>query len=104
MIRVSVLYPGKEGARFDHAYYRDKHMPMVQERLGKLGLVRTEIDRGLAGGAPNSPAPYPCIGYLYFNSLDDFQKGMGAHGKELMADVPNYTDIAPQVQVSEIVS
>lgn len=24
------------------------------------------------------------------------------HGKELLADVPNFTDITPQVQISEI--
>jgi uncharacterized protein (TIGR02118 family) len=104
MIRVSVLYPGREGARFDHTYYKDKHMPLVQQRLGTLGLVRTEIDRGVAGGTPNAPAPYSCIGHLYFNSVDDFKKAMGTHGKEIMADVPNYTDITPQVQISEIVS
>ena len=27
MIRVSVLYPAKEGATFDHDYYARKHMP-----------------------------------------------------------------------------
>ncbi len=26
MIKVSVMYPNTPGARFDHAYYRDKHM------------------------------------------------------------------------------
>lgn len=33
MIKVSVMYANKPGARFDHAYYRDKHMelaPIVQ--------------------------------------------------------------------------
>jgi uncharacterized protein (TIGR02118 family) len=104
MIRVSVLYPAKEGAKFDLGYYKDKHMPLVQQRLGPLGLVRLEIDRGMAGGTPNSPAPYPCIGHLYFNSLGEFQKAMGTHGNELMADVPNYTNITPHVQISEIVS
>jgi uncharacterized protein (TIGR02118 family) len=103
MIRVSVHYSGKAGARFDHDYYRDKHMKLVRERLGGLGLVRAEIDRGLAGGAPGSAAPFACIGYLYFNSLDDFKKAMGAHGKEFMADVPNFTDITPEVQISEVV-
>ncbi|MBI4240883.1 MAG: EthD family reductase, partial [Candidatus Rokubacteria bacterium] len=56
----------------------------------------------VAGGAPGAPAPFVYIAHLYFNSVADCQKAMGAHGKEIMADVPNYTNIQPQVQVSEI--
>ncbi|HEX5045957.1 MAG TPA: EthD family reductase, partial [Gammaproteobacteria bacterium] len=29
MIKVSVLYPQKAGARFDMDYYCDSHMPLV---------------------------------------------------------------------------
>ncbi len=102
MIRVSVLYPAKEGGTFDHDYYAQKHMPMVKAKLGSLGLLRAEIDRGVAGGAPKTPAPFACIGHLYFNSVADFQKAMGAHGAEIMADVPNYTTLQLQVQISEV--
>ena len=28
MIKVSVMYPNTPGARFDHAHYRDRHMPL----------------------------------------------------------------------------
>jgi hypothetical protein len=28
----------------------------------------------------------------------------GVHGKELLADIPNYTDIPPTIQISEIVA
>jgi uncharacterized protein (TIGR02118 family) len=104
MIRASILYPQKEGGKFDHAYYKDKHMVLVQKRFGNLGLVRLEIDRGLAGGAPGSPAPFVCIGHLYFNSVTDLQKAMQKHGAELMGDVPNFTNLTPQMQISEIVS
>ena len=52
--------------------------------------------------APGSPAPFVCIGHVYFNSLDEFQSAMKAHGRELFADVPNFTDIQPQIQISEI--
>src|ERR1700676_1766092 len=34
MIKVSVFYPSSDGARFDMDYYRDRHMALVQERLG----------------------------------------------------------------------
>ncbi len=104
MIRASILYPQKEGGKFDHAYYKNKHIPLVQKRLGDLGLVRLEIDRGLAGGVPGAPAPFACIGHLYFNSVADFQKAMEKHGAELRGDVPNFTNLTPQVQISEIVS
>jgi hypothetical protein len=83
MIRASVMYPAVEGKTFDHAYYANKPMALVKERLGQLGLVRCEVDKGLAGGAPGA---------------------MKAHGRELMADVPNFTNIQPQGQISEIMA
>ena len=104
MVRVSVFYPNESGKKFDLQYYTKTHMALVEERLKSFGLVRTEVDRGLAGGAPGSSAPYVCVGHVYFNSLEGFQQGMGVHGKDIMGDVPNYTDIAPQIQISEIVS
>lgn len=103
MIRISVLYPNGEGKKFNHDYYTKKHMPMVQDRLKGMGIVRWEVDKGLAGGAPGAPAPFVSVGHLYFNSLADFQAGMAKHGTEFMADIPNYTDIQPQIQISEIV-
>ena len=35
MIKVSVMYPNRAGARFDHEYYRDQHMPMVKRLLAE---------------------------------------------------------------------
>jgi uncharacterized protein (TIGR02118 family) len=104
MIRVSVMYPHGEGKRFDHGYFAQKHMPLVRERLGSLGLIRYEIDKGVAGGTPGSAAPFVSIAQLYFDSVPDFQQAMQKHGKELLDDIPNYTNIQPQIQISEIAS
>ena len=38
MIKACVMYPNTEGARFDHAYYRDRHMPMLAARMSE-GVV-----------------------------------------------------------------
>jgi uncharacterized protein (TIGR02118 family) len=103
MVRISVLYPNEPGKKFDHDYYINKHMKLVRDRLGAFGVVRTEVDKGMAGGAPGSTAPYVAIGHVYANALAEFQKGMGQHGQEIMADIPNYTNIQPQMQISEIV-
>lgn len=102
MIRVSVLYPHKEGAKFDHDYYASSHMPMVKEKLGSMGLVDTGIDKGLGTAAPDAPAPYVSIGWLTFNTVEEVHAAFAVHGGEIMADIANYTDIAPQVQISEI--
>jgi uncharacterized protein (TIGR02118 family) len=102
MIKVSVMYPNKPGARFDHAYYRDKHMPLVKEKLGDACKSYT-VDKGLAGGAPGAPATYVGMCHIFSDSVESFQAGMAKHGKEILGDIPNYTDIAPVIQISEVV-
>ncbi len=104
MIRLTVVYPQTPGAKFDYKYYMEKHIPLFKERLSSFGLVRVEVDKGLSGGAPGTPAPFVVMVGAAFNSLEEFQKGLAAHGAELLADIPNYTDIQPQFQISEIIS
>ena len=103
MIRVAVLYPQQNDSQFDLAYYLNKHIPLVKERLNSLGLIRVEVDEGIGTSAPDRLAPYAAIGYLVFERIEDFQKGFSAHGAELVADIPNYTNIQPQIQISRIV-
>lgn len=103
MIRVSALYPNQLGKRFDHKYYMEKHMPMVGRQLRPQGLVRVEIDRGISAADPKAPAPFLVVAHFYFNSVDDVHNAFRAVGREVMGDIPNYTDIQPQFQISEIV-
>lgn len=102
MIKVSVMYPNTPGARFDHDYYRDRHMPMVKERLSPACKSYT-VDKGLAGGAPGAPATYVGMCALFFDSTEAFQAAFGPHAKEIMGDIPNYTDLQPVIQISEVV-
>lgn len=102
MIKVSVLYPQQPDATFDHTYYRDKHMPMVKARMGDHCSHYT-VDRGLAGGAPGAPPPFIAMCHLYCASVEAFQAGFGPHAKEIMADIPNYTNLSPTLLISEVV-
>ena len=101
MVRVSVLYPSSEGARFDLDYYTGQHMALVWKILGPRGLVRAEVDRGVAG-AMGPPAPYAAIGHIYFESLEQFDQAFAEGVEPLFEDIPNYTDIQPVVQISEM--
>ena len=102
MIKVSVMYPNTPGARFDHDYYRGTHMPLVKKRMGDACLYYT-VDRGLAGGAPGAPATYVGMCHIFCDSVESFQAAFGPHAKEIMGDIPNYTDLTPVLQVSEVV-
>ncbi len=102
MIKVSVMYPNQPGARFDHAYYRDKHMPLVKARMGDACRTYT-VDRGLGGGMPGSPPTYVGMCHIYCDSVEAFQAAFNPHSKEILDDIPNYTDLAPVIQISEVV-
>ena len=98
MIHVQIFYP--PSSRFDMADSCEKHMPMVQARLGEACTGFT-VDAGLAGGAPGSPPSFAAIGTLHVTSVEALQAALVKHGAEIMGDVPNYTDAQPTLQISQ---
>ena len=101
MVVLHAIYPNTPGARFDADYYRDKHMPMVKRLVGPA-CTGIGYAAGITGGQPDSAAPYVAIGTVYFNSLEDFQNSFPPQAAEIMADIPNYTDLEPVIQISEV--
>ena len=101
MIKVTVLYPNEAGKRFDEDYYVNTHVPMVQRLLGPMGLVKGEIEKGVSAADPNQPAPFVIVAHLSFNSTDEVHEAFKTHGREIMGDIKNYTDIEPTFQISE---
>lgn len=102
MIEVTVMYPCAEGARFDHAYYRDRHMPMVKARLGSACAYYT-VEKGLAGRAPGSPPAFVATCAFICNSAEGYLAASQENGAEIRGDIANYTDIVPVIQISEVV-
>ncbi len=102
-IKVSVLYPAGEGKTFDMQYYQNTQVPLVAELLG-AALIATGIDGGLGGMAPGSPAPFMAIGHLYFNSVEEFGRSFGPQAAKIIADLPNFTNAEPVVQINEVIS
>lgn len=101
MIKVSVLYPNSEEATFDIDYYCKTHIPFVGKLLGDA-LKGGAVDFGIGGGTPGERAPFIAMGHLTFDSVEDFQNSFGPNAEKIMADLPNFTNVTPQIQVSEI--
>ena len=102
MIKVSVFYPQTAGIRFDMSYYLERHIPMLRQKLG-AALKKGAVERGIMGGAPGEKPPFAVIGHLYFETVDAFQAAFAPHASAIVADIPNYSNVPPTIQVSEVV-
>ena len=101
MIAVTVLYPNRTGARFDLNYYCEKHIPMVQQRLGAI-CKRITVEHGVAGMTPGSAPAFRVVAHIYCDSAEAFQAAFAPHASAIMGDIPNYTDIEPTIQLSDV--
>jgi uncharacterized protein (TIGR02118 family) len=103
MVKISILYPNKEGARFDLRYYIETHMPMSIERLSvHPGFKAVSVEHGLGGGKPGTQAAYVAMCHFTFDSVDNFMAAFMPHAEVLQGDMPNYTDIEPVIQFNEV--
>ena len=101
MTKVSVLYPNRENGTFDMDYYLNTHLPMVSGLLGE-SLKGATVEKGLGGATPGSTAPFAGMGNMYFDSVADFGEAFGPNAEKIMGDLPNFTNIEPIIQVSEV--
>jgi uncharacterized protein (TIGR02118 family) len=97
MQRVTVAYPNKADAKFDFDYYMKKHIPFVAGLVGKS----IEVGRGISS-ATGSPAAFVCVATIPIDSVATFQAMFSQHGAEILADIPNYTNIEPIIQFDEV--
>lgn len=101
MIKVTIFYPDTDESRFDFDYYRTKHMPMIKSLLGDA-CISMASEKGLSGSTPGSRPDFIAMGHMYFESVESFQSSFGPHSKDIMKDIPNYTQIRPVIQISHV--
>jgi uncharacterized protein (TIGR02118 family) len=93
---VTVVYPNHDGARFDGRYYADHHARLAAEIWSPEKVDLIEGVGGAGGGAP----AYALVAHFHFASPDALSAAMTSPRMgELVADVPNFTDITPQIMV-----
>ncbi len=100
--KISILYANGEGKQFDMDYYSKKHMPMVAGLFGDK-LKDYGIEKGLSGRTPDDEVTYLAIGYFYFERLSDYKEAFGPNAEKIREDIPNYTNIQPIVQISQVI-
>jgi uncharacterized protein (TIGR02118 family) len=98
MVVLSVMYPAT--GRFDLDYYTQRHIKLVRERWGSSGLQDVRLLRG-AASPDGGPAPFTLIALISFGSERDFRNALTQHGAELLADIKNFTDSQPVLQLNQ---
>jgi uncharacterized protein (TIGR02118 family) len=101
MITVNVIYPNKDGAKFDMDYYLTSHIPMLKRVLGGA-LKSCVVEQGLEGGAPGTKAEFAVLCHLRFDSVESFHTAFGPNAAQIQNDVANYSSEAPFVQLSDV--
>src|SRR6516225_5365922 len=81
LIKVSVMYPNKPGVRFDHEYYRTKHLPLIKSRMG-AALKYYTVDKGLADREGRPLSPYVAMCHLLCDSVEEYQSSFGPHARK----------------------
>ncbi|MGH7494972.1 MAG: EthD family reductase [bacterium] len=103
MVKISILYPNKQGSKFEMGYYLNTHMPLSIERLSAhKGYKGVSVERGLTGDTPGSAPPHVALCHYLFDSVEDFLAAFMPHAELLQGDIPNYTDITPVIQISAV--
>lgn len=101
MIKVTILYPNTSGARFDFDYYVKTHMPMSIRLLGPR-IRGVSVERGIEAAEPGVPAAFVALCHFTCDSRQAFEAAFLPQAAVLQGDMPNYTDIVPIIQFSEI--
>lgn len=94
MISVHILYPKTDDSTFDMDYYTSTHMPMLADALG-------DACSGW-GATATKGGDWAAIGWATVESQEAFDNAMATAGAAIMGDVPNYTNVAPQLVIGDI--
>jgi uncharacterized protein (TIGR02118 family) len=66
------------------------------------GRPRPHIRHGIGGSTPRAPAAFVAMVHATFDSAEVFASAFAPYAAELQRDAPNYTNIQPVVQISEV--
>ncbi|KAJ4383019.1 hypothetical protein N0V86_002246 [Didymella sp. IMI 355093] len=95
--QVVVLYPRKDGAKFDLDYYHATHMPLVKDTWTQHGLQSFSIVQL----APDNQ--YSIAAILNFESQEHLGKAMGDPAtKKVMDDITNFSSEQPVIVAGNI--
>ncbi|CCF36772.1 ethyl tert-butyl ether degradation EthD [Colletotrichum higginsianum] len=101
-VTITVVFPNEPDASYDIEYYVSKHMPLIQERWGKYGVVSwsvTKFQNGVDGSAPL----YAFGSVVTWDNVDQIKAAFaGPEAGEIMGDVAKFSNKQPVFLTGEV--
>ena len=99
MVKLTVLYGHPEDPQAFDGYYRNNHMPLVENIPN---LQRFEFAK-VSGTPDGSESEHYAVAELWFDSMEPFQDAFGGpEGQEAASDVPNFATGGATLLVCEV--
>src|SRR5260221_2351924 len=91
--------PGRPRPHIQHGLLLEDPHSAISKRMGAAKKT-IRVSRGIGGSTPRSPAAF--VAMVHATSAEVFATAFAPHAAELQGDAPNYTNIQPVVQISEV--
>lgn len=98
-VSMQVIYPVSDGTHFDNDYYFATHMNIVAEHWGEH-IQSTLVTKGIADG-PDTPPSIYAVATIVFADRQKMNAAM-AVGAPVLSDIPNFTNVKPQILIGEV--
>lgn len=97
---LTAVYPKDAGSRLDLQYYRDSHLAMLYRLFGFEAIKRYEIR--IPAEDAGADAPFYAGTNIYVANQAAFDRARERHIDQILADIPNFTDITPRTMMTEV--
>ncbi|NQU37009.1 MAG: EthD family reductase [Actinobacteria bacterium] len=94
MKSITIQYPRTGDATFDYDYYMASHVPLFMSFMGSV--EQATVCKG------DDDASFLCLTQVIVKDLAAFGATMQEHGEEILADIPNFTTVAPQISTGDV--
>ena len=97
---ITVLYPMKDNEGFDFDFYNRRHVPLMEDILGK-SLHKIEVRKGQSS-QDGGPPLYVAVISIWIADWEAYEKAMENRTQELLDEVPLFTKVMPTMQIDEV--
>ncbi|KAJ6036997.1 hypothetical protein N7540_001276 [Penicillium herquei] len=92
---LAVMYPNEEGIQFNESYYLQTHMPLVDSKWKKYGLLGWKVIK-YTHSMDGSPSKYLIACKLEFENEEGWKVASeDPENAEVFGDIPNFTNVQP---------